>query len=86
MSLLVGGADLAHAVERLLDRLGNLDLLGTHMVEHRIMGPRVRYSTAKATGTLQNAAIASCQQKNSDATNTMTLAMMAPQSSPSTWL
>ena len=51
-----------------------------------VMGPRVRYSTAKATGTLQNAAIASCQQKNSDATNTMALAMMAPQSSPSTWL
>ena len=27
-----------------------------------------------------------CQQKNSDATNTMALAMTAPQSSPSTWL
>ena len=50
------------------------------------MGPRVKYSTAKATGTLQNAVIANCQQKNSDAANTIALAIMAPQSSPNTWL
>ena len=35
MGLLVGGADFAHAVERLLDRLGDLDLLGAHAIEHR---------------------------------------------------
>ena len=35
MGLLVGGTDLANAVERLLNSLGNLDLLGTHAIEHR---------------------------------------------------
>ena len=38
MGLLVGGADLANAVERLLNCLGNLDLLGTHAIEHRSHG------------------------------------------------
>ena len=49
-----------------------------------VMGPRVRYRTANATGTLQNAATASCQQKKSDPTNTTALAMTAPHSSLST--
>ena len=35
MGLLVGGTDLANAVERLLNCLGNLDLLGTYAIEHR---------------------------------------------------
>ena len=35
MGLLVGGANLANAVERLLNSLGNLDLLGAHAIEHR---------------------------------------------------
>ena len=42
--LLVGGANLAHAVERLLDRLGDLDLLGAHAVEHRGSWGRVLYT------------------------------------------
>ena len=35
MGLLIGGTDLANAVERLLNCLGNLDLLGAHAIEHR---------------------------------------------------
>ena len=50
------------------------------------IGLRVANSRAKATGTLQNAAIESCQQKNSEPTNTMDVEITAPHSSPSTWL
>ena len=50
MGLLVGGADLAHAVERLLDRLGDLDLLGAHAVEHRGHGPACQIQHGKGHG------------------------------------
>ena len=38
MGLLVGGADLANAVECLLNSLGNFDLLGAHAIGHRSHG------------------------------------------------
>ena len=50
MSLLVGGADLAHAVKRLLDRLGDHDLLGAHAVEHRGHGPACQIQHGKGHG------------------------------------
>ena len=50
MGLLVGGADFAHAVERLLDRLGDLDLLGAHAVEHRGHGPACQIQHGKGHG------------------------------------
>ena len=38
IGLLVGGADFAHTIERLLDRLSDFDLLGANTVEHRDHG------------------------------------------------
>ena len=50
MGLLVGGADFAHAVERLLDRLGDLDLLGAHAIEHRGHGAACQIQHGKGHG------------------------------------
>ena len=50
MGLLVGSADLAHAVERLLNRLGDLDLLGAYAVEHRGHGAARQVQHGKGHG------------------------------------
>ena len=50
------------------------------------MGLRVANRMANATGTLQNAARASCQLNARQQTNTMAVDSTAPNSSPSTWL
>ena len=50
MGLLVGGTDLANAVECLLNRLGNLDLLGAHAIEHRGHGAACQIQHGKGHG------------------------------------
>ena len=50
MGLLIGGADLANAVERLLDRLSDLDLLGADTVEHRDHGAARQIQHGKGHG------------------------------------
>ena len=50
MGFLIGGADLTHAVKRLLDCLGNLDLLGTDTVKDRSHRPARYKQHGKGNG------------------------------------